>query len=157
MRNRYWIFALVCLLFGRPTSVLGLGDYEVLETDGQIAIVTPQIEASIAKQGYVSGVRRQSLLDKKTGFRDPATGTNGPWLAGMTLAPAMVHEAWCHQRGYVCMIEEIGGQPIKRGESFQAAFIVGYFDSISEMRQVYDQYKGHTGLEVTASEWKLLK
>jgi len=55
------------------------------------------------------------------------------------------------------MIEEIGGRPIKPGESFQAAFIVGYFDSISEMRQVYDRYKGNTGLEVTASGWKLLK
>ena len=74
MTNRYWIIALVCLLFGRPTSVLGLADYEVSETDGQIAIVTPQIEASIAKQGYVSGVMRQSFLDKKTGFRDPGFG-----------------------------------------------------------------------------------
>ncbi len=90
-------------------------------------------------------------------LRDPATGKNGPWLAGMTLEPNTVHEAWCHQRGYVCMIEEIGGWPIKQGESFQAAFIVGYFDSISEMRRVYDQYKGHTGLEVTESGWKLLK
>jgi hypothetical protein len=41
-----------------------------------------------------------------------------------------VYEAWCHQRGYVSFIEEIGGKPIKAGESFGAAFIVGYFDSI---------------------------
>jgi hypothetical protein len=28
-------------------------------------------------------------------------GKPGPWLAGMTLAPGVVSEAWCHQRGYV--------------------------------------------------------
>ncbi|MHC4407143.1 MAG: hypothetical protein ACYTG0_46620, partial [Planctomycetota bacterium] len=69
-------------------------------------------------------------------LRDPESGRQGPWLAGMTLDPAIVHEAWCHQRGYVCMIEEFGGRPIKAGESFSAAFIVGYFDSIDEMREV---------------------
>ncbi len=90
-------------------------------------------------------------------LRDPKTGKLGPWLAGMTLEPSMVHEAWCHQRGYVCMIEEIGGRPIKAGQSFGAAFIVGYFDSIEEMNQVYDQYKGHTRLVVTEKGWQLLK
>ena len=34
---------------------------------------------------------------------------NGYWLAGMTLDPSIVYEAWCHQRSYVCMIQEIGG------------------------------------------------
>ena len=32
-------------------------------------------------------------------LRDPETGEAGPWLAGMTLEPSVVHEAWCHQRG----------------------------------------------------------
>ena len=90
-------------------------------------------------------------------LRDPETGKQGPWLAGMTLEPSVVHEAWCHQRGYVCMIEEFGGRPIQPGQSFSAAFIVGYFDSIDEMHQVYDQYRGHTGLEATEKGWKLLK
>ena len=40
----------------------------------------------------------------------------------------VVHEAWCHERGYVCMILEFGGRPI-----------VGYFDSIEEMLRVYDR------------------
>jgi len=88
--------------------------------------------------------------------RDPATGKTGPWLAGMTLDPTVVHEAWCHQRGYVCMIQEIGGQPVKAGESFSAAFIVGYFDSIEEMHQIYDQYKGHRGLKVDLDGWELV-
>ncbi len=34
-------------------------------------------------------------------------GNNMPWLAGMTLDPKIVSEAWCHQRGYVCFIQEI--------------------------------------------------
>lgn len=89
--------------------------------------------------------------------RDPKTGKDGPWLAGMTLKPSDVCEAWCHQRGYVCMIEEFGGRPIKAGESFSAAFIVGWFDSIEEMHAVYDKYAGHSGLVVTAKGWKLTK
>jgi len=90
-------------------------------------------------------------------LRDPATGKDGPWLAGMTLEPSVVCEAWCHQRGYVCMIEEFGGRPIRPGQSFRAAFLVGYFDSLEEIQRVYDAHKGHTGLEATADGWKLLK
>ncbi|MBM3979246.1 MAG: hypothetical protein FJ304_02980 [Planctomycetes bacterium] len=90
-------------------------------------------------------------------IRDPKTGKDGPWLAGMTLDPGVVYEAWCHQRGYICMIEEIGGRPIKAGETFGAAFIVGYFDSIEEMEKVYDEFAGHQGLEVSAKGWKLLR
>jgi len=90
-------------------------------------------------------------------LRDPKTGKEGPWLAGMTLDPSVVSDAWCHQRGYVCMIEEFGGRPVQAGGSFSAAFVVGYFDSIDEMQQVYDQYKGHTALEVTEEGWKLVK
>ncbi len=88
-------------------------------------------------------------------LRDPKTGNDGPWLAGMTLDPGIVSEAWCHQRGYVCLIEEFGEKPIKAGESFSAAFIVGYFDSIEEMHQVYDAHKGHTALEVNDAGWRL--
>jgi len=90
-------------------------------------------------------------------IRDPESGKQGPWLAGMTLNPKVVHEAWCHQRGYVCMIEEFGGRPIEPGESFSAAFVVGFFDSIDEMHAVYDRYKGHNDLNVTAEGWKLLE
>ena len=88
-------------------------------------------------------------------LRNRRTGQTGPWLAGMTLDPSVVHEAWCHQRGYVCMIEEIGGRPIKAGQSFSAAFIVGYFDDIAQMQQVYDRHRDHTRLEVDKRGWKL--
>jgi hypothetical protein len=90
-------------------------------------------------------------------LRDPKTGSDGPWLAGMTLEPDVVSEAWCHERGYVCLIEEFGGRPIKPGESFSAAFVVGFFDSIEEMHDVYDQYAGHTGLDVDREAWKLTR
>ena len=89
--------------------------------------------------------------------RDPETGKDGPWLAGMTLDPDVVSEAWCHQRSYVCCIEEFGGRPVKAGESFSAAFIVGFFDSLDEMHAVYDSHAGHTGLELTEKGWKLTK
>ena len=88
-------------------------------------------------------------------IRDPKTGNSGPWLAGMTLEPSVVGDAWCHERGYVCMIEEFGGRPIRSGESFSAAFIVGFFDSVEEMHSVYDQHKGHTELEGDTSGWRL--
>lgn len=90
-------------------------------------------------------------------LRDPKIGRDGPWLAGMTLDPSVVYEAWCHQRGYVCLIEEFGGRPIQAGESFSAAFIVGFFDSIEEMEKVYDRYAGQTGLEVGVQGWKLIR
>jgi hypothetical protein len=90
-------------------------------------------------------------------LRDPKTGKDGPWLAGMTLDPSAVSEAWCHQRGYVCLIEEIGGRPINARETFGAAYIVGYFDSIAEMERVYDRYAGHTGIDVDERGWRLRK
>ncbi|HYE31003.1 MAG TPA: hypothetical protein VEH27_06240 [Methylomirabilota bacterium] len=89
-------------------------------------------------------------------LRDKATGQSGPWLAGMTLQPEIVSEAWCHQRGYVCFIQEIGGQPIKAGETFSAAYIIGYFDSIAEMERIYDQHKGTTGIELSGGNWRLV-
>src|SRR5882724_8545376 len=91
-------------------------------------------------------------------LRDSKTGKDGPWLAGLTLAPAVVYEAWCSQRpgGIIVMIEEIHGKPVKAGESFSAAHIVGYFDSIEKMHKVYDHYKGHTALSADKSGWRLV-
>ena len=91
-------------------------------------------------------------------LRDPETGKQGPWLAGITLEPSVVYEAWCNQRpGIVIFIHEIGGRPIKAGESFSAAFIVGYFDSIEEMHTLNDRYRGHRALSVDGSGWRLEK
>jgi hypothetical protein len=82
-------------------------------------------------------------------------GKPGPWLAGMTLDPAEVSEAWCHQRGYVCMIEELHRKKVKAGESFGAAYVVGYFDRISDMEDVYDRYKGKSKIVIEDGKFRL--
>ena len=91
--------------------------------------------------------------------RDKRTGEQGPWLAGMTLEPSVVYEAWCSQRpgGIIVMIEEIHGEPVKAGDSFSAAHIVGWFDTIEEMHRISDQHKGHTALAADASGWQLVR
>jgi hypothetical protein len=91
--------------------------------------------------------------------RDPKTGKQGPWLAGITLEPSVVHEAWCMQQPpeQVILILEFPGQPIKAGQYFSAAFLVGYFDTIEEMQAINDRYKGHTVLSVDGSGWRLAK
>ncbi|MGQ9731560.1 MAG: hypothetical protein ACUVX8_09845 [Candidatus Zipacnadales bacterium] len=75
-------------------------------------------------------------------------GKPGPWLSGMTLEPSVVYEAWRHQRGYVCFIQEIGGWHVRRGEHLSAAYIVGWFDDIQTMEQAYDEYRGLSKLSV---------
>ncbi|MEX0675684.1 MAG: hypothetical protein WD063_01325 [Pirellulales bacterium] len=92
-------------------------------------------------------------------LRDKQTGKDGPWLAGLTLEPSVVYEAWCSQRpgNIIVMIEEIHGKPVKAGESFSAAHIVGYFDTIEAMHEVYDRHKGHTVLIADQSGWRLEK
>jgi len=90
-------------------------------------------------------------------LREASTGKDGTWLLGMTLEPGIVSEAWCHQRDYVCMIEEFGERSIQAGESFSAAFVVGYFDTIEEAERVYDAHRGHSGLTADAAGWKLTK
>ena len=72
-------------------------------------------------------------------------GKPGPWLGGLTLDPAATSEAWCHQRGYVCFIEELHRKDVKAGESFGAAYAVGWFDDIAAMEKVCDEYKGKKG------------
>lgn len=79
---------------------------------------------------------------------------NGVWLAGMALEPAAVYESWCHQRGYVCFIHEIGGWPVREGESFGAVNLIGYFDDLAEMEETFDAYKGTKALTVTGEAWR---
>lgn len=92
-------------------------------------------------------------------LRDPETGADGPWLAGLTLEPSVVYEAWCSQRpgGIIVMIEEIHGRPTRAGETFGAAHVVGYFDDIKSMHDTYDRFEGHTGLVVDEEGWRLVE
>jgi len=78
-------------------------------------------------------------------------GAPGPWLAGMTLDPSLVAEAWCHQRGYVCFIQELCGRDVAVGEKIGAAYIVGFFDSVADMETVYDGYRGARAIAVSES------
>lgn len=73
-------------------------------------------------------------------------GKPGPWLAGMTLEPGDVYEAWCHRRGYVCLIEELGGRPTRPGDTFGACYVVGWFDDVAEMERTCDRFRGWSGL-----------
>jgi hypothetical protein len=88
-------------------------------------------------------------------YRVKLDGKPGPWLAGMTLDPAEVSEAWCHQRGYVCFIEEIYCTNVKVGQTFGAAYIVGWFDDLDEMRKVYDRYKGKRTIVIEKGKFRL--
>src|SRR5207248_1948203 len=66
-----------CLLLGLlalPGSWLRAEDIKVQEDEQSIRLSTPQLEATIRKRGYVSGVAAQSFLDKKTGFREAGFG-----------------------------------------------------------------------------------
>ena len=75
-------------------------------------------------------------------------GKPGPWLGGLTFDPAEVSEAWCHERGYVCFIQEMHRRRVRAGETFGAAYAVGYFDDVPAMEKVCDQYKNARTLTV---------
>ena len=66
----------------------------------------------------------------------------------MTLNPADVYQAWCHQRGYVCMIEELGGHATRPGDTFGACYMIGWFDNPGQMEQAYDRYRGFSGFDL---------
>ena len=56
-------------------------DYTVVEQDDEILISTPQLEATIRKKGYVTGVKAQSFVDKKTGAKDLGFGLDiADWI-----------------------------------------------------------------------------
>jgi hypothetical protein len=82
-------------------------------------------------------------------------GKPGPWLAGMTLDPSATSEAWCHQRGYICFIQELHQKKVKAGESFGAAYVVGWFDDVPAMEKVYDKHKGAKSIEATRDGFRL--
>ena len=69
----------------------------------------------------------------------------------MTLNPKDVSEAWCHQRGYVCFIEEFSREKVFEGETFSSAYVIGFFDSIEEMEKTYDQYSGMSNISLEPS------
>jgi hypothetical protein len=115
----------------------------------------PLIPASEFKDDFAPDAkylyqRKDDSIPKRMirAYQVKVDGKPGPWLAGMTLDPAEVSEAWCHQRGYVSFIEELHRGKVKAGERFGAAYIVGWFESVEEMEKVYDKYKGKKGITI---------
>jgi len=94
--------------------------------------------------------RREGRIPERMirAYQVKLNGKPGPWLAGMTLDPAEVAEAWCHERGYVSFIEELHRKHVNVGETFGAAYLIGWFDDIPQMQRAYDQYKGTKRLSV---------
>lgn len=82
-------------------------------------------------------------------------GKPGPWLAGITLDPEEVYQAWCHQRGYVCFIEELHGKKVKAGETFGAAYAVGWFNETEEMEKLADRYRGKKTIVIDGDSFRL--
>lgn len=82
------------------------------------------------------------------GYQVRQNGKPGPWLLGTVFNPGDVSEAWCHQRGYISFITEIGGWPTKPGDTFGAAYAIGWFDRVNDINAVADKYKGASGLQV---------
>jgi hypothetical protein len=82
-------------------------------------------------------------------------GKPGPWLGGLTLDPAAVCEAWCHQRGYVCFIQELHRRKVKAGETFGAAYAVGWFDDVASMEKLCDRLAGKRGIKIEGARFEL--
>ena len=63
------------------TASLKAQDYQVVETNERIFIETDCLKAQINKKGYVSGVFRESLIDKETGTHDLGFGLDiADWI-----------------------------------------------------------------------------
>jgi hypothetical protein len=82
-------------------------------------------------------------------------GKPGPWLGGLTLCPAEVAEAWCHQRGYVCFIQELYRHRVKAGEALGAAYALGWFDDVAAMQALCDRYKGRRAIVIADGKFRL--
>jgi hypothetical protein len=101
--------------------------------------------------------RQQGKIPKRMirAYQVKVKGKPGPWLGGLTLDPAEVSEAWCHERGYICFIQELHQRKVKAGDSFGAAYAVGWFDDIKAMENLCDRYRGRKSIRVGADRFSL--
>ncbi len=88
-------------------------------------------------------------------YRVKVDGQPGPWLGGLTFDPAEVAEAWCHQRGYVCFIQELHRRKVRAGESFGAAYAVGWFDDVAAMEALCDRHRGRRAIVIADGKFRL--
>jgi hypothetical protein len=122
----------------------------------------PMIPASAFKEDFAPDARylyqrQKGKIPKRMirAYQVKVKGKPGPWLGGLTLDPAAVSEAWCHQRGYVCFIEELHRRKVKAGETFGAAYAVGWFDDVKEMEKLCDRFKGKTKIRLDGERFHL--
>jgi len=73
-RRPGWLPMALILLSCAPLLAADPPGITVSENEETIQIRTPALEAAIRKRGYVTGVAAQSLLDRRTGFRDAGFG-----------------------------------------------------------------------------------
>jgi hypothetical protein len=101
--------------------------------------------------------RREGQIPQRMirAYQVKQSGGPGPWLAGMTLEPSAVSEAWCHQRGYVSFIQELHGRPVKLGQTIGAAYVVGWFDDVAQMEKAYDAHVGKTRIVIDGKSFRL--
>ena len=72
MRIALFAVALASLMLAG--NLLAAEPYQLDDSPERILLKTPQLEAVINKKGYVTGVKAQTFLDVKTGFRDAGYG-----------------------------------------------------------------------------------
>ncbi len=124
--------------------------FEQIYTSYHGTIAAKEFEKDFAPDQKLLYQRKDDKIPERfiRAYQVKLDGKPGPWLAGMTLDPGIVSEAWCHQRGYVCFIQELHGRKVKAGESFGAAYIVGWFDDVKDMEKTYDRFKGTKGITI---------
>ncbi len=57
--------------------------------------------------------------------------------------------------GFFRFIEELHRKKVKAGETFGAAYAIGWFDDIAEMQKIYDKYKGKRSIVVEKGKFEL--
>src|SRR5687768_5489599 len=87
------LVALALLRAARP----GGGDSRVQEFDDHIQIDTDALQAKVRKKGYVSGIDRGSLLDRKTGARDAGFGLH---IMDFLLAPGWRDDEYSREKKF---------------------------------------------------------
>jgi hypothetical protein len=57
--------------------------------------------------------------------------------------------------GYVCFIQELHRRKVKAGESFGAAYAVGWFDDVAAMEALGDRLRGRRAIFLGDGKFRL--
>src|SRR6516162_8164411 len=81
---------LLCLTIDRVRAAEP-SEIKVTDTDDTIQIETDALQARIRKKGYVSGIEKNTFLDKKTGAHDAGFGVH---IMDFLLAPGWKEDGY---------------------------------------------------------------